>query len=106
MTREEILEKSRTENKNQDIYDLEVQSKAARLAIYVTAILCCVLIVALGIITKRIPFEIVMILCAMEATLFTVKFVKMHKKHELLVAIIYALGFLASTAVFIKQLIA
>jgi len=106
MTREEILQKSQKENKNQDIYDLEVQSRAARIAIYVTVILSCVFIIVKGIVTKSVPYEIVMILCGMETALFIVKFVMMHKKHELLVAIIYAAGFIASLLVVIKNFIA
>ena len=34
MTREEILEKSRSENQNKDYADLEAQSKAALVAYY------------------------------------------------------------------------
>lgn len=106
MTKEEILEKSRNENKNQDIYDLEVQNEAARLSIYVTSILCCLSVVAVTLFKKTVPFEFVMILCGMLSTLFITKYVKMYKKHELFTAIIYILGFIISTILFIQKLIA
>lgn len=106
MTKEEILEKSRNENKNQDIYDLEIQNKAARLSIYITSILCCLLIITVTIYQKTVPFEFVLILCGMLSTMFITKFIMMRKKHELIIACIYTLGFIISTMLFIKQLIA
>lgn len=106
MTKEEILEKSRNENKNQDIYDLEIQNKAARYSIYAASILCCLLIILQGIVKKVIPFELLMVLSGMESVLFIVKYVKMHKKHELLVAILYSVGFIVSTFFYIEGFIA
>lgn len=80
MTKEEILEKSRNENRNQDFYDLDTQNKAACYSIYATSILCCFLIFLQGIVTKVIPFEVLMILSSMESVLFTVKYVKNTQK--------------------------
>jgi len=105
MTKEEILAKSKTENKNQDVYDLDTQKSAAAIAVYVASILCCLLIIVKSVVSKVVPFELIMILSGMEIALFTTKFVKMHKKHELLVAIVYGVAFIVSTIAWVKQLI-
>ncbi len=106
MTKEEILEKSRSENKNQDIYDVETQNKAARYSIYATSLLCCVLIILQLVLNRTLSFELLMILCGMESVLFITKYVKMHKKHELFVAMLYSLGFVVAAAFYVKTLIA
>ena len=104
MTKEEILEKSRNENKNHDIYDLEIQNKAARFSIYATSILICLLIIVEILVNKFVPFELIMIICGMQSVLFFTKFAKMHKKHELCVALIYTIGFILSAGLYIKGL--
>ncbi|MCQ2591404.1 MAG: DUF6442 family protein [Treponema sp.] len=106
MTKEEILEKSRNENKNQDVYDLDTQNKAARYSIFAASILCCLLIILQVVVKKILPFELIVILFGMESVLFITKYVKMRKNHELFVAIIYSLGFIISGVFYVKGLMA
>ena len=106
MTKEEILEKSRNENKNQDIYDLEIQNKAARFAVFAASILCCISIILQVTVKKILPFELFMVLCGMESVVFITKFIKMHKRHELFVAIFYSICFIVSAFFYVKGLIA
>lgn len=76
MNREEILERSRKENKNQDIYEKEVIIQDNRYACIAAAVLATVFFVI---------------------QIFTgggMKYNKMHKKHELMVAICYTIGVL------------
>jgi len=105
MNKDEILEKSRSENKDQDVFDLDVQKTAAKIALLTTAILCCIVIIIKTLITKAVPYEFVMILSGMEAAIFITKYVKLHKKHELTVAILYSLTFLLTGTAWIMQLI-
>lgn len=104
MTKEEILNKSRNENKNQDLYDSETQKTAAKMAVYSGVIICLVINVITAVFLKKACYEALMMLCGMEGALFWVKFAKIHKKHELFVSLLYTLGFLASTIYWIISL--
>jgi len=106
MTKEEILEKSRNENKNQDIFDLETQKKASMFAFVAAGALGVLIFIIKLIITKTASYDLLMIVLGMESTMFIYKFIKLRKKHELVVAIMYTIGFLLMTAAWIKNLVA
>ncbi len=104
MTKEEILEQSRKENNDKDIFDLEVQ-KTAAIAAYFSSLGLCVFVSILNwIFTKRISVQCWMIFFGMLSIAFFVKFFKMKKWHELFVALGYLAIFIALTVVFIFQL--
>jgi len=105
MTKDEILEKSRKENKNKDFADLEVQKKAAVFSTLFVDFLCLIIILVRVVMNKPFNCEVLMFMCGTNATLFLTKFIKLRKKHELFVFILYTLGFVISTAAWIKQLI-
>lgn len=98
MTKEEVLEKSRNENKSQDIVDLEIQKKAAKTGIYSGVFLCVIINILSIFVFKRVCYEVFMMFAGMESVLFFVKYFNLRKKHELLVAIMYAIGFVLITA--------
>ena len=106
MTKEEILEKSREENKNQDVYDKETQRKASLIAVITASCLCLLIVIVNFVISHKLSFELLMVLCGMESVLFFIKFAKMGKLHELFVAILYGLGFVLFSALWFKNLIA
>ena len=104
MTKEEILEQSRKENNDKDIFDLEVQKTAARAAFFSSFGLCTFVSVLSWIFTKRVGVQCWMIFFGMLTVAFGVKFFKMKKLHELFVALGYFVIFILLTAVFILQL--
>lgn len=89
MTKEEILEKSRNENQNKDVYDLEVQNKAARVAYFSVPVLCAVISIFQFIFEKTVSAGLWSVVFGMFSVTFLVKFIHMHKKHELIVFLCY-----------------
>ncbi|MCQ2572884.1 MAG: DUF6442 family protein [Treponema sp.] len=105
MTKEEILEKSRNENQNKDIFDLEVQNLAAKISYYSAPVLCAIFSIIEFIVNKKFNFGYLLVLFGMFSVTFFVKFLKMHKKHELLVFISYLVLFILVLIVYIFQLL-
>lgn len=89
MNKEEILAKSRKENKNQDIYEYDVLKSAGSIATRIGLILCCLIAVLEVIFTEKISFGSWFIFFGMLSTLFLVKFIKLHRRHELLITVLY-----------------
>lgn len=89
MNKEEILAKSRKENKNQDIYEYDVLKSAGSIATRIGLILCCLIAVLEVIFTGKVSFGSWFIFFGMLSTLFLVKFIKLHRRHELLVTVFY-----------------
>ena len=104
MTKEEILEQSRKENNDKDVFDLEVQKTAATAAFFSSFGLCAFVSILSWIFTKRVSVQCWMIFFGMLTVAFGVKFFKMKKLHELFVALGYLAIFILLTAVFILQL--
>ena len=104
MTKEEILEQSRNENNNKDMFDFEVQ-KTAVVAAYFSSFGLCLFVSALNwIFTRRINVQCWIIFFGMLTVAFFVKFFKMKKWHELFVALCYLAIFILLSLVFILQI--
>ena len=104
MTKDEILEKSRKDNGDKDMFDLDVQRRAATAAYFSSFGLCVFVSVLSLIFTGRVSVQCWMIFFGMLTVAFGVKFFKMKKLHELFVALGYLVIFILLTAVFILQL--
>ena len=104
MTKEEILEQSRKENNDKDVFDLEVQKTAAVVAYFSSFGLCAFVSILNWIFTKHVSVQCWMIFFGMLTVAFGVKFFKMKKMHELFVALGYFAIFISLTVVFILQL--
>ncbi len=104
MTKEEILEKSRSDNGGKDIEDLEVQKSAAKVAYFSSFGLCVLISVLNWIFTDRIKIECWIVFFGMCCVTFFVKFAKLKKFHELFVALGYLLIFAALLVLFVLQL--
>ena len=104
MTKEEILEQSRKENNDKDVFDLEVQKRAATAAFFSSFGLCAFVSILSWIFTNHISVQCWMIFFGMLTVAFGVKFFKMKKLHELFVALGYLVIFILLTVVFILQL--
>lgn len=104
MTKDEILEKSRSDNGGKDIEDLEVQKSAAKIAYFSSFGLCLLVSVLNWIFTGSIRIECWIVFFGMCCVTFFVKFAKLKKLHELFVALGYLLLVAALLVLFILQL--
>jgi cell division protein FtsW (lipid II flippase) len=104
MNKEDILEKSRKENKNKDIAELEVICQASKIAGRVGMLICCAIAILEIIFTGRPNFGTWTIYFSILATLMLVKYIKLHRKHELWIAVLYIACFVAFLAAYILKL--
>ena len=104
MNREEILAKSKQENHGRDIADLEA-SRAGMQAGWIVAL--CVLAavtVVEALVYGRMNSGAFFAVMAGCAAIFTFKYRKLHKRHELLLAVLYAVAAAAFLIAWIIQL--
>lgn len=104
MTREEILAKSRSENKNQDIYEQEVLLHGNRAACTAAALLATLFFVLQIFAGDGMDYGLYAVVFAMPMAGFWVKYKEMRKKHELFVAIGYTVGVLLLSFAHIYQI--
>ena len=92
MNRDEILEKSRNENQNKDIYELEVIRKGQRIGGLISICAAFVLmLVERVILDVGMNYGYFLIILSAGAGLWIYKAVKLKKKHEILFAVIWSL---------------
>ena len=104
MNREEILAKSKQENHGQDIANLEV-SKASMLFGWITAVCLLALVgVVEAFVYDRVNNGIFFAVMAGCAAIFTNKYLKLRKRHELFIAIVYIAAAIAFCVAWILQL--
>ena len=108
MNKEEILEKSRAENKGRtDEMEMAVLGRAGSIAAAVGG-LVCVLIVLLNLISKssdpKVSFAVWAVYGLMQGALFLVKYVKLRRAHELVRTILYLLLGLTALAFLVYRL--
>lgn len=89
MDKNEILEKSRAENKNKDVYEQEVLKQASRSAVVVQMTLAVVFFVVQIFAGKGINWELWAIVFSANMTINWVKYIKLHRQYELVIAIAY-----------------
>lgn len=91
MDKEEILKKSREENKNMDVYDLEVQRDGRNIGAVVAVTLAFVFFV-IQLCTGGKNYALFAIAASVFASTFIVKAVKRKRKHEIVVALFYTIA--------------
>lgn len=89
MDRDEILAKSRAENKNQDVYEQEVLKQAGQTAIVVQMILAAVFFAIQVITGGGINWGLWALVVSSNMTFSWVKYIKLRRKSELGLAIAY-----------------
>lgn len=105
MDKDEILEKSRQENRNRDLEELEVQKRASSIGMFVGVFLCG-LVEILGAVFDSGPMmELWFVFFGVLGTVFAVKFAKLRKKHELALCIVYYLFAAVDLALFVRELV-
>ena len=91
MNKEEILQASRNENQNRDIYELEVVSKAQRfgglIAVSVTFVL---MVIEHVVLDSGTNYGYFLIILSAGTGLWLYKAAKMKKKHEIFLAVFWA----------------
>lgn len=105
MNKDEILAKSRAENKNKDVCDIEIQRMGAA---WGNAIMITLGVIFFGLeisITGGKNYSFYAMMCASAMAAFWYKWVKLKKTHELWTAVIYTLCTVSFSAAYIVSLI-
>ena len=91
MNKDEILARSRAENKNRDIYGQEVLNQASKSAVTVQMVLATVFFVAEIFAGKGINYGLWALVASANMTIYWVKYIKLHQKHEFVMAVVYTI---------------
>ena len=91
MNKEEILEKSRAENKNKDIYEQEILKQANSSAVIVMMVLATVFFAVQIFVGGGTNWGIWALVFSANMTTLWVKYIKLRRKHELVMAIAYTI---------------
>ncbi len=104
MNKEEILAKSKLENRGMDIVNLEVSKNSMQVGWVVIIMLLSAAMVITAITKAKMSYDICFAILAGSAAVFGYKYLKLRKKHELIFTILYGLGALACLVGWIIQL--
>ncbi|MCI9078473.1 MAG: hypothetical protein HFH68_06020 [Lachnospiraceae bacterium] len=90
MDKEEILRRSRAENQNKDIYELEVTGKAQRAGgLVAICVAFALMVIESVLLDSSVNYAYFLIILSAGMVLWLYKAVKMRKKHEMLLAVIW-----------------
>lgn len=106
MNKDEILAISRAENKNKDIYEQEVLKQASRSAVVVQMSLATLFILIQIFTVGGINWGLWAIVFSANMTINWVKYIKLRRDNELLIALAYTVLVLIMSGYFIYNLIA
>ena len=87
--KEEILNASRKENCNKDLVEMEVQNQAGSYASRVGAFVCCLLSVLSSVLVNTMVYSPWVIYFSIITTHWIVRFIKLKRKSDLMVAIVF-----------------
>ena len=90
MDKDEILARSRKENRDRDFVEAEVLAKANSIALNVGIMVCGVLSILHVIFRDTVDFSAWTVYFSALATTMIVKFVKLRRRHELILGLFYA----------------
>ena len=89
MDKDEILAKSRKENKNRDFVEEEAVNKANAIAFSVGMMVCGLLSVLHAIFLDSPDYSVWVVMWSISASAFLVKYRRLHKWHELILGLFY-----------------
>ena len=104
MNKDEILNMAQEENKGMDIADLEAQKSAAVLGYYVVALGILIVTIVDKLVLDKFNFGAITACLLMFSVAFLVKYIKLKRKHELLVCSIYFIGAIFGLVCWILEL--
>ena len=105
MNKDEILAKSRSENKNKDVYEQEVLKQASRSAVVVQMALATLFFVTQIFTGRGVNWGLWALVFSANMTINWVKYIKLHRKYELLIAVAYTILVSIMTGYYIYNLI-
>ncbi|REK74467.1 DUF6442 family protein [Paenibacillus paeoniae] len=105
INRDEILAKSRKENKDKDLFKIEVQINAGNVGSIAATILATILFVTQSLLGGGMDFGLYAIIFSIPAAGFIVKAIRMKRKRDWVLSIIYTLATLILSVAHIYQLI-
>lgn len=105
MNKEEILRISRKENKNKDLAELEVSAQAGHIAGRVGALVCCLLSLLSSIIADEALLSPWIIYFSILSSHYLVKYLKIKRKSDLYLTIVYLVMGLLILVFFVRRLI-
>ncbi len=106
MNKEEILAKSRAENKNQDVYGKEVFKQSTTIAVLVMMVLATIFFAMQIFVGGGANCGIWAIVFSANMTIYWIKYIKLRRKHDLAVAIVLTVLVSAMSVLHIYNLIA
>ncbi len=104
MDKEEILKASRKENGNKDLAEMEVVYKAGSYAARVGALVCCVISLLSSVIANMLLYSPWVIYFSMMGTQWLIRFLKLKKKSDLVIAGVFWLLTLLAFAGILQRL--
>ena len=105
MDKDEILKRSRKENKDQDLVELEAINKANTIANTVGILVCALLNIIRAIFQVGIDKSVWTVMLSIMSTVMLVKFAKLRQRHELVMGMIYLAGTIGFFVLFLRDLL-
>lgn len=105
MNKDEVLAKSRAENKNKDVYEQEVLKQASRSAVVVQMSFATLFFVTQIMTGGGINWGLWAIVFSTNMTINWVKYIKLRRNYELVIAIAYTILVLVMSGYYIYNLI-
>ncbi|MDY5911196.1 MAG: DUF6442 family protein [Inconstantimicrobium porci] len=105
MNKEEILAKSRKEHKDQDIYEKEVLKEAGNVGAISACVLCLIFFCAQIFTGGGTNYGLWAIIFAIRGGEFFVKGIRLKRKHEIVLAVMYIVITLAMSTAHIYNLL-
>ncbi len=105
MQKEEILKKSRNENKNKDFVDLEISAQAGNIAGRVGACVCCLISLVFYWVTDTLLLSPWIIYFSILGTHYLVKFSKIKKITDLIITVLYYAMCILALVFFVLRLV-
>ena len=105
MKKEEILEKSRLENKKKDEMEARAFDKAGRIACGVGGIVCALIILFESLFSDKVSSSTWGVFLSISGTMLLVKYIQLKKLHELIFAILELLLAVIFIVVYVIKLV-
>ena len=104
MNKEDILARAQNEGKGKDYADIEAQKSGTRAAYFVAVLLVIIVDLVNGFVLGYVNRGMDFVLFTMAFVAFLTKYIKLRKRHELIVAIFWGIAALCMLANWILQL--
>jgi len=105
INKDEILAKSRKENKDKDLFKIEVQTNAGNVGSIAAIILATFFFLIQSLIGDGWDFGLYAVIFSISAATFIVRAIRMKRKSDIVLSIIYTLATLVLSVIHIYNLI-